>query len=127
MNKSMVAIGIIFIISGILLGAFGSHSLKQVVSSVKLASFETGVRYQLFQGLGLIVIGLQQTLKVPLKSFLRLNTLGTILFSCSIYLLTFSEYISLPNYLIGPLTPIGGSMMILAWSILLIKVLRKTE
>ena len=64
MNKSMVAIGIIFIISGILLGAFGSHSLKQVVSSAKLASFETGVRYQLFQGLGLIVIGLQQLLKV---------------------------------------------------------------
>ena len=58
MNRSIIICNLILIISGIILGAFGAHSLKEIISQDKLLSFETGVRYQIYQGLGMLIIGL---------------------------------------------------------------------
>lgn len=123
MNKTIAVTGILLILSGIVCGAFGAHSLKEIVSTAKLTSFETGVRYQLIQGLGLLIVGLQSPTELSLKVFYQLMLVGTILFCFSIYILTFSEVINLPTALLGPLTPIGGLFMVSAWLILLIKIL----
>lgn len=127
MNKTIAITGILFILCGIILGAFGAHALKELVSTSKLASFETGVRYQLIQGLGLLIIGLQTSLIFSLKIFFRLMLVGTLLFSFSIYLLTFSEVMNIPTKLIGPITPIGGLLIICAWFHLGIKMFRSTK
>ncbi|MFM7467609.1 MAG: DUF423 domain-containing protein [Crocinitomicaceae bacterium] len=126
MNKTIAITGILLILCGIILGAFGAHALKDLVSTSKLASFETGVRYQLLQGMGLLIIGLQSSLSFSLKIFYRLMLVGTILFSFSIYLLTFSEVTNIPTKLIGPITPIGGLLMICAWLHLVFKMIRST-
>ena len=57
MNRSIIIWSLILIISGIILGAFGAHSLKEIISQDKLLSFETGIRYQIYQGLGMLIIG----------------------------------------------------------------------
>ncbi|MFM7300740.1 MAG: DUF423 domain-containing protein [Crocinitomicaceae bacterium] len=126
MNKTIAITGILLILCGIILGAFGAHALKDLVSTSKLASFETGVRYQLLQGMGLLIIGLQSSLSFSLKIFYRLMLVGTLLFSFSIYLLTFSEVTNIPTKLIGPITPIGGLLMICAWLHLVFKMIRST-
>jgi uncharacterized membrane protein YgdD (TMEM256/DUF423 family) len=101
--------------------------LKEIISATKIASFETGVRYQLFQGLGLLIIGLHAKNEFSLTWYYRFMMVGTILFSCSIYLLAFSEIISLPIKIIGPFTPIGGSLMIISWATLLFQILKKSK
>jgi len=126
MNKTIAITGVLLILCGIILGAFGAHALKELVSTSKLASFETGVRYQLLQGMGLLIIGLQSSLSFSLKIFYRLMLVGTLLFSFSIYLLTFSEVSNIPTKLIGPITPIGGFLMICAWFHLVFKMIRPT-
>ena len=122
MNKTIVSTGILFIISGIILGAFGAHKLKDIVDATKLNSFEVGVRYQLFQGIGLLVLGLTNQITFSLKPFFILSIFGTILFSSSLYLLSFSDVINLPISLIGPITPIGGVLMIFSWCLLFIQI-----
>ena len=122
MNKTIVSTGILFIISGIILGAFGAHKLKDIVDVTKLNSFEVGVRYQLFQGIGLLVLGLTNQITFSLKPFFILSIFGTILFSCSLYLLSFTDLIKLPISLLGPITPIGGVLIILSWCLLFIQI-----
>jgi uncharacterized membrane protein YgdD (TMEM256/DUF423 family) len=58
MNRNITLFAIFFICSAIILGAFGAHALKSILSADKLASFETGVRYQMFSGLALLILGL---------------------------------------------------------------------
>ena len=121
MNKKIVLTGVSFIIIGIVLGAFGAHSLKKVLNADRLLSFEVGVRYQLFHGLALVVLGaLSDRLLVGSKWPTRFIILGVLLFSCSIYLLSLQDLLGVSVQFLGPLTPIGGSFMIVGW-ILLIK------
>ncbi len=123
MQKSTVLIGAIFIVVAIILGAFGAHALKAVLSEEKLLSFETGVRYQLIQGVSLLVIGLNsKTLGFELKLIERLLIIGTILFSISIYLLALAELMGISMKWLGPVTPIGGSLMIIGWFVFIYRL-----
>ena len=123
MQKSTVLIGAIFIVVAIILGAFGAHALKAVLSEEKLLSFETGVRYQLIQGVSLLVIGLNsKTLGFELKLIERLLVIGTILFSISIYLLAMADLIGVSMKWLGPVTPIGGSLMIIGWFVFIYRL-----
>jgi len=125
MNKKIVITGICFILTSIILGAFGAHSLEKLVAADKLASYETGVRYQIYQGIALLVLGLNaEKLKYSLKAASILIIAGTVLFSLSIYLLSIQEVVNMSFEFLGPVTPIGGGMMIIGWSILLINVIR---
>ena len=66
MNKKILLVSIIFIFSAIIFGAFGAHTLKNHLTEMKISSFEVGVRYQLFQGLGLMIIALNQDKTIEL-------------------------------------------------------------
>ena len=56
--KKFIYISILFCLTAIILGAFGSHLLKEILSKNKLTSFETGIRYQMFHGLTILMLSL---------------------------------------------------------------------
>jgi len=97
----------------VLLGAFGAHGLKSLLSAEMLVIFETGVRYHLFHALGLLAVGLSSA-RLPESALLKwsgwLMLLGIILFSGSLYFLSVSGIRG-----IGIVTPVGGVAFILAW------------
>lgn len=115
---AMIAIAIV-------LGAFGAHSLKEMVSVEKLASFETGVKYQMYHGLGILILGINaDKFSFSLKPIYLLLLIGTLLFSVSIYFLTIQELFGASLKFLGPITPLGGSLLIVGWMIFLVKILR---
>ena len=119
MNKTIFITGILLGLSGIILGAFGAHSLKEVVDPTSVESFETGVRYQMYHALLLLIIGSSKTeFKFSLKPVYLLITLGVICFSFSIYLLSLRELTGLDLGYFGLITPFGGVLLILGWALL---------
>ncbi|MBL1280416.1 MAG: DUF423 domain-containing protein [Fluviicola sp.] len=125
MNKRIVIAGILLIIVAIILGAFGAHALKEIVSEAKLKSFETGVRYQTYHGLAFLILGLNAdrfSFSLNLCSALILS--GVLLFSVSIYFLSLQEPLQISLAFLGPITPLGGLLMIIGWIILLFKVIK---
>jgi uncharacterized membrane protein YgdD (TMEM256/DUF423 family) len=127
MNRNITLFAIFFIGSAILLGAFGAHALKSILTVEKLASFETGVRYQMYNGLALLIIGFCEKTISPTKVFFALNILGTFLFSFSIYLLCLNQFIPIPKLVLVPLTPIGGGLLIVSWLILFVSIWKQKQ
>ena len=125
MNRTSVITGIVFIVIAIILGAFGAHALKEKLEPAQLNSFEVGIRYQMYHGLALLALGLAAGhLKFSLNFFNGMIIIGTIAFSLSIYLLAMKSLIGINLSFLGPVTPIGGSILIIAWIILLVKFMR---
>jgi uncharacterized membrane protein YgdD (TMEM256/DUF423 family) len=93
----------------------------------KLVSFETGVRYQMYNGLALLIIGICAKTISPSKVFVVLQILGTILFSFSIYLLCLNQFIPIPKLVLVPLTPIGGGLLIVSWLILFVSIWKQKQ
>ena len=127
MNRNITLFAIFFIGSAILLGAFGAHALKAILTVEKLVSFETGVRYQMYNGLALLIIGICAKTISPSKVFVVLQILGTILFSFSIYLLCLNQFIPIPKLVLVPLTPIGGGLLIVSWLILFVSIWKQKQ
>ncbi len=106
----------------VIFGAFGAHALEKILSPDQLDSYLTGVRYQLIHGIVIFMLTLifkgEKRINLPIK----LMSLGVILFSCSIYLLLLFKYLSLSGIMIlGPITPIGGGLIISSWLLLLFR------
>ena len=110
----------------VILGALGAHALKTVLPDAQLASFETAVRYHIYHALAILltaIIGLQ--LKASLQVTLWLFAIGTLLFSGSIYLLATIPLHGLEGLrALGPVTPIGGVLLIAGWISLAVTSLR---
>ncbi|HBH05402.1 MAG TPA: DUF423 domain-containing protein [Flavobacteriales bacterium] len=126
-TKYSLTAGSTFILISIVLGAFGAHALKSALSPEQLDSFLTGVRYSMYNGLGLIGLGLAKSIypKLKVQVVRWLIIVGTVLFSSSIFLLATREISHLDNIgWMGPITPIGGSLMILGWAMLVINLIR---
>jgi uncharacterized membrane protein YgdD (TMEM256/DUF423 family) len=109
-------------------GAFGAHSLKQVLSDKYLATFETAVRYQFYHVFALIAVGL--LLKEFPNSYLiwsgRLFCTGILLFSGSLYLLTLLEAAGQQGFKwLGAITPFGGICLIAGWVLMAIGMANK--
>lgn len=105
----------------VILGAFGAHGLKDKVSAESLQVFEVGVRYQMYHVFALALTGLlflfgnQHRLKWAGRLFIA----GIILFSGSLYVLTFAIGAGNPALLkIGIITPLGGICLIAGWLLL---------
>ena len=125
MNKQIAIISVLLIVLGIVLGAFGAHGLKEVVTPEKVASYEVGVRYQIYHGLALLVLSLNASkIEGSLKVFLIFILSGVLLFSGSIYLLSLNDVLSPDLGFLGPVTPIGGVLMIMGWGVLLRQFLK---
>lgn len=122
--KKYLVIGTLGVALGIALGAFGAHGLKEMVSERMLANYETGVRYQMYSSLGMMIIALIASLKQELKKPLSLAALfiliGTIIFSGSLYTMALTGYTFL-----GAITPIGGVFMIFGFVYTAIAIVKK--
>jgi uncharacterized membrane protein YgdD (TMEM256/DUF423 family) len=126
MDKKIISTGAIFGMLAIILGAFGAHALKKVLSFEELSTFETGVRYQMYHALFLVFIGLATELSQKAKKTIYyLVVIGVLFFSGSVYLLATNSQTSFDFKVIGFVTPIGGLLLILAWGVLLVNYLKK--
>ncbi|SMF12318.1 Uncharacterized membrane protein YgdD, TMEM256/DUF423 family [Alteromonadaceae bacterium Bs31] len=108
----------------VVLGAFGAHGLKGSLSEALLNAYQTGVQYQFYHSLALLLVaillrqGLEGTwILVSGALFIA----GLLFFSGSLYALALGG----PRWL-GPITPLGGLMFIAAWCSLFIAVLRNS-
>lgn len=128
-HKTAIVMAIIFAMLGVIIGAFGAHKLKEVITDQNLlSSFETGVRYQFYHALALGLAGILFAFfpNTYINYAIYCFIIGIILFSGSIYLLVLmksTQDIGLGK--LGLITPIGGLVMIVGWVLLLIGVLKK--
>ena len=109
----------------VILGALGSHALKEVLSPEQLESFTIGVRYQMTHVLLLMVVLLTSYFDEDVKqTSFWLTIIGILLFSGSIYLLNLQELLGVKLSFLGPVTPIGGLFLIANWGFLTLKALK---
>jgi uncharacterized membrane protein YgdD (TMEM256/DUF423 family) len=113
MDRTFLLIGSVYGFFGVALGAFGAHALKTRLSPDMLAVFETGVRYQMYHALAILIVaaaigqlGSIRLLNVAGWSF----TVGILLFSGSLYALSLSDI-----RILGAVTPFGGLLFLLGW------------
>lgn len=116
----------------VVLGALGAHTLEQMLEPQKLASFQTGVRYQAWHALGLLLVQLIPAGWISTPSHLwtsRLMTGGILAFSFSIYLLNLRDLLGMAwaAPVLGPVTPLGGLLLIASWLILAVGLFRHTS
>jgi len=125
MHRKILILGLFFSLLAVLLGAFGAHALKALVSQEKLQIFETGVRYQFMHAFALIALSLygsQNEYKLGEQKIIawaaHFFLIGIFLFSGSLYLLTLLSTTSYPMVrFLGPITPLGGLCFILGWTL----------
>lgn len=126
MDKKILLTAAILGITAIILGAFGAHALKKVLTETQLQSFEIGVRYQMYHAFFLLFIGIFTFLNEKERLIIFWLTIsGVLFFSGSIYLLATNGITNLKTKWLGPITPIGGVLLISAWGYLFYSILCK--
>lgn len=125
--KQVLLTGIILIATGVALGAFGAHGLKKLVSEERVASFDVGVKFQLYMGIAMLAIGaLKQQTALSFRLSFRLILVGVLLFSLSIYGIAVQEMNGIhPGKYIWPVTPLGGLLIIIGWCTAFFEVYRQ--
>ena len=123
LNKLFIVIGAVLGALAVVFGAFGAHKLKTyLVELNRFDTFETGVKYQMYHAIALILIGIlysQHGSKLLMWSGYSM-ALGVLLFSGSLYLLCFTTWKWL-----GPITPLGGLFFIIGWVLIVFSELSK--
>ena len=130
MHKGLLKAGAFFGALSVMLGAFGAHAIKDKVSPDVLAIFETGVRYQFYHAFALLTAGILYK-DFPVKCMLwsgRLFICGIILFSGSLYLLTYLKASGVMDLkAAGIITPFGGACFIVGWIFLMMSFRRAKQ
>ena len=126
--KRLLTIAAILGMLSVILGAFGAHALRDLITDTQLASYKTGVAYHQFHTiamLGTAILGIQFNNN---KWFYRAGIgffIGILLFSGSIYLLSTRDLIGIGELSwLGPITPIGGLVLICSWILLLLGAIK---
>jgi len=101
----------------VIFGAFGAHALKKILSNDQLKSFETGVKYQMYHAIVLLTLGMSSS--TMNAAIYWCFTIGIILFSFSIYSLVLSDAKGKKLKILGPVTPLGGLLLVAGWILLL--------
>ncbi|MGW9684834.1 DUF423 domain-containing protein [Flagellimonas sp. 2504JD1-5] len=112
--------GGLFGLLAVIFGAFGAHALKKRLTPDQLQSFETGVRYQMYHAIVLLVLSYNFGFDQPLEKYIvNCFIFGTLLFSFSIYGLCLSAAKGKKLRFLGPVTPLGGLLLVIGWGLLL--------
>lgn len=125
-HRNAYALVLLFLMSGVVLGAFGAHALKERLSDAALNSFDTAVRYQITMALGAGFVLLLSE-RIQLKGFqlaFSCIAVGIVLFSGSIYALTALPAGSALRAVLGPITPLGGVSFVIGYGIALFSLVR---
>jgi uncharacterized membrane protein YgdD (TMEM256/DUF423 family) len=114
-ERTFFRLGALFALLGVALGAFGTHTLGGSVSPEDLATFETGVRYQVYHALGLLVVSraVARWPRGAITSAGWLFVVGILVFSGSLYALVLSG-----ERWMGAVTPVGGLCFLSGWGLL---------
>ena len=117
MDRTFLLLGALAGFIGVALGAFGAHGLRTRLSAEMLAVFETGVRYQMYHALAILIVALAAARLDGwlIRSAGWLFTVGIVLFSGSLYALALSGIT-----ILGAVTPIGGLAFLAGWACLAI-------
>ena len=116
-----ITIAAIFGALAIILGAFGAHALKKHFTEALMQSFETGVKYQMYHAIVLLLLGFQLPLDTTLQHAIVWSfIIGIMLFSFSIYGLCISSAKGNKIKILGPITPLGGLCLLTGWILLAI-------
>ena len=118
MNKLEV-FGASFALLSVVFGAFGAHLIKKRIPDSRLQSFEVGVKYMMYHGLGLLLLSLMPLEEKEMIAWFFIG--GTFIFSFSIFLLSLQSILKFNLGWLGPITPIGGMLLIFGWVLLLLK------
>jgi uncharacterized membrane protein YgdD (TMEM256/DUF423 family) len=120
--QSTLLLGALSALFGVAFGAFGAHGLKNLISTEMLTVYQTGVTYQMWHAIGLILIALlQQASDSKLLTWsARLMFIGIVLFSGSLYALAISDI-----KILGMITPFGGVCFLSAWLLVAIYAVTK--
>lgn len=118
MKQLILTIGGAYGFLSVAFGAFGAHALKRKFNSEQLLSFETGVKYQMYHALIMIISGftfpfLESSQQIMGWSFI----IGVLLFSFSIYGLTLTSANGNKMKWLGPVTPVGGLLLLIGWAL----------
>lgn len=126
MKNLTLIIGAVYGMLSIAFGAFGAHGLKRILPAEKIEIFETGVKYQMYAALFLLIVGYILKFETGLEKWISLTMIfGVFLFSFSIYFLSFNGYNGMNFKFLGPITPIGGFLMIISWALLIVYFVKK--
>ena len=115
-------IGGFFALISVVLGAIAAHKLKDSLNEESLKSFETGVKYMIYHGLAMIIVSNSNI--QGKNNLLIIFSLGIVLFSFSIFLLSTQSLTKFNFSFLGPVTPIGGLILIIGWIIFIINSFR---
>ena len=122
MDKLALISAAIFGLTAVIFGAFGAHLLKKKLNTDQLQSFETGVKYQMYHAIVLLVLGFQLNHQITIDNYIiNFFIIGIILFSFSIYGLVISSANNKKLKFLGPITPLGGLCLVLGWVLLIYK------
>lgn len=112
--------GALYGLLAVIFGAFGAHALKKKLTPELLHSFETGVKYQMYHAIVLLILGFNLSFDSSLDSVVvNCFIFGTLLFSFSIYALCLGAAKGNKPRFLGPVTPIGGLLLVVGWALLL--------
>jgi uncharacterized membrane protein YgdD (TMEM256/DUF423 family) len=122
MTQIALIFGSLFGFTAVIFGAFGAHLLKKKLTSDQLQSFETGVKYQMYHAIVLLLLGFNLETKNTIDSYIMYAfIIGTLLFSFSIYGLVISSANNKKLKFLGPITPLGGLFLVFGWALLIFK------
>tara|TARA_R110000868_G_scaffold141147_8_gene357353 strand:+ start:9481 stop:9867 length:387 start_codon:yes stop_codon:yes gene_type:complete len=125
MNKKILVTASLLGLTSVIFGAFGAHSLKELISIESQQTFETGVRYQMYHAILLLFVGITSLINEKTKRIIYyLVVVGLLLFSGSIYVLATNTLTTFDFKTIGFITPIGGLFLITAWFLLFVHFLK---
>ena len=122
MIKVYLMLGGVFAAFSVILGAFTAHGLKSKISEQAIVTFQTGVTYQMYHALALILFALVAKQGVPLNWASGFLVAGTLFFSGSLYALALTGV-----KWFGPITPLGGLCFIIAWVLFVVQIYRYFE
>lgn len=115
MNRKLTVFALVLLAITIGLGAFGAHGLKGTISEKGLVAYETAVKYQFYGSLLLLILSFQPAFNTKtLRNALNFFLIGLLLFSGSIFGLVLGQLLNCNCGFLGPITPIGGLIMILS-------------
>lgn len=118
--KKLIIIGSIMSAIAVIIGAFGAHALKPLMSATELQTFETGVKYHFIHSLGILILAILYSTH-PNKKLITAGYflfVGILFFSFSLYLLALKQTLGISHWtFLGPITPLGGLSFIIGWGL----------
>lgn len=127
MNKQLIIVASVFGILAVILGAFGTHGLKNLLDPAGLEVWKTAVSYQFYHTFALLFLALIPAIQLKtVKLAAWFFASGILFFSGSLYLISLKGVLGITQLsVLGPITPLGGLCFILGWFTLLFAALKK--